>query len=175
MGIAVNRGVLIDRMPDLGALNGFRGSHQVGIILDDGKSWLFDPLVKIYLPLDLPDVWAAAARLNVGNGTTVGAGYAYALAARDIIPSHYEVVIDPAPEAFWTYRVDNGVAYRAKLPSVGADTRVVRDCVRAATFRYSGGGSRYLCRVTEGTGIAKSVYPYVSPDASAIHYRGVLP
>jgi hypothetical protein len=165
--VAIHRGRMIQRMPEVGAVNGFDGIHCVGAILDDGKSYYFDTLIRFYLPLNLADLWYAAAGVPGSS-----AGYAYALLARDIIPSHYEATIDPAPEAFWTYRVDGGrVVSRRK--AVGAQFRTTRTCTKPATFPY-GDTFRNLVRLTEGV-IGKSTHPYVSPDASAIHVRGVLP
>jgi hypothetical protein len=169
MMVAVIRGRLGSRVSGLLDISPFQGAHQVGLIFDDGKSWLFDPLSKIYLPVTPSDVWYGAAYVE---GSSYGS--AYALVGRDIVPSHYEVLIDPAPERFWAYRVvDNKVVSRRS--TVGIDKQVRRDCTRVASYPYGTDQRRNLVKVLGEGGLATSSHPYVSPDASAIHYRGVLP
>jgi len=169
IGVQINRGVLIDYEPDLGAADDFRGGHAIGVKVIKGAPWVFDPLVRIYIPVTWTNLWRAASRLqNAG----LSAGRVNILAARDIVPSSYRVKID-GPARFSAYKVTNGVITGIRAASVGSD--VTRRCTRRESIWFPAHKSyRNVVRLLEGY-LATTDYPYISTDADPVTYVEVLP
>jgi hypothetical protein len=169
--VQVNRGQLIDLLPALGALNGFRGGHAIGVITNGGTPWIFDPLAKIYIPATFAIIWRAAGALDTGSHT-LGHGYANVLAARDIIPSSYHVDIDPGH--FNVYRTDaQGHIAQVKAASVAhKTTRLVER--RTQLWFPAFKSYRNVARLIEGA-LAKTEYHWINLDSKGVHYRETLP
>jgi hypothetical protein len=162
-----HRGRLGQRVSGLMTANGFTGLHAGGLKQSGFSSLrLFDPLVRIYLPLDWDDVRYAAIDLSATPGT----GRMNVLVARDNVPSSYSVTIK-AGIPFSRYRVENGVIVRNKAATVSATA--VRVCSRRMSIYYPAhDGYRNVVRLLSS---GDPDYPFISTDSPAVTYREHLP
>lgn len=168
IGVQVNRGVLIDSEPDLGAADDFRGGHAIGVKVIRGQPWVFDPLVPIYIPVTWSHLWTSAGRLQ-NSGLSLG--QANILAARDIVPSRYEAHLTPG--RFSAYMVVNDEIVDIKAASVSTNT--VRLCTRRDSIWFPAHkGYRNVVRLLEGA-LSKTAYPYINADDDNVTVKAVLP
>jgi hypothetical protein len=161
------RGRLSGRVPGLFTANGFTGLHAGGLKLHPFDSLrMFDPLVRIYLPIGWDDVRYAAIDADARAGT----GIMNVLVSRDRVPSDYYVRID-AGQRFSRYKVVND-----RIVDIRSDILadpVVRRCSRLDSIYYPAFSSyRNVVRLHNS---ADPEFPYVRADRDPVHYHEVLP